>query len=537
MLQQTEQSNEAVQAALLALEPKPNRRASVRDIRTMLAVPTLRVLVQQILSSLEEYLKAAQHRRRLDMRLWWAHMQICLVGHTLSHEFDDQSHFIKNIDSFGKCSELLMTMLREIDGQLAEVTGSLFSESDSLDIFETRLGSLAQGLVSRLPEVLKKRAELRWFHSFSNHIGPVDLINQYYIPSNQSHNKYRNVARTRMKKALALLRNKDISIAPELHHDYQDLKNVESARGHYYGIFRRQRVLVESLYWKCEDSPVTPEERVRVMELKAKGFWGDADICSSRVLKCLGFVDEVGREDGRDGYSFIYQLPADVDLERFTGMISLSDVLKDTSTKTDLIPDLQERYHLAFSLASFLSELRRTGYLHENFNTRNVVFAKTPISGSHALSDDCSLWSKFYVIGLQKSRPEGQTWHTEGPMDSSKARELEEHPEYRKTRRFVFEYDYYSLGVILLQIANWVPLQKSPGRNIAKDLRERCDLKAVEKLRHITCRTYRDVVLACLDGTLDRQGNGSMEEQDLSALQKFNDNVILPLKKLSALGI
>ena len=255
------------------------------------------------------------------------------------------------------------------------------------------------------------------------------------------------------------------------------------------------------------------------------------------VLKCLGFVDEVGREDGRDGYSFIYKLPADVDLERFTGMISLSDILKDTTKKTYLIPDMQERYQLAFSLASFISELHRSNYMHENFNTRNIVFAKIPISGSLGLSDDCSSWSKFYVIGLQKSRPEGQKWDTEGPVDTSKSRELEEHPEYRKRRRFVFEYEYYSLGVVLLQIATWVPLEKWPGRNIAKELRERCDPTAVEKLRCITCRTYRDVVLACLDGTLDRQGTGTMEEQNLLVLQKFTERVILPLQMLSALRI
>jgi hypothetical protein len=367
-----------------------------------------------------------------------------------------------------------------------------------------------------------------------------NLLKPYYPLSHEERDKTSNSNRERMRNVLVQMAQNLEADAKEFYHNPRDLKYVETKGGHEYGFFKEQRVLVESLFWKSDERAVSPEERIRIMQLRAKSFNTESKPRKLNILKCLGFVDEVEREDGRDSYSFMYELPVEVDLMDFGGMTTLSAVLNRTCNNTAMMPDLQGKFQLAYALASFFQEFHRLKCLHENFNTRNVVFAYDPISRYGSFDEPtyhgASPWSKPYVIGLQKCRPDGQEWSTEGPADRSMLRKQEEHPNYRGRERFLMEYDYYSLGVVLLQIGSWTPLEQMPKLNIS-ELRQQPKHRYFRKLRVPVGQKYADVVRACLDGTLDRENDFSLAEQNKAVFEKFMNKVVIPLEKLSSLQI
>jgi hypothetical protein len=121
--------------------------------------------------------------------------------------------------------------------------------------------------------------------------------------------------------------------------------------------------------------------------------------------------------------------------------------------------------------------------------------------------------------------------------------EYKQHSDYRRKRRFILEYDYYSLGLVLLKIAGWTSLQnwfkKKEYKNMAPEaFRERLREKYVPRLAVIIGEVYRDAVCAYLDGTLERDKHSSLsEDSNKEVFHKFVEKVAKPLEELSQLRI
>jgi hypothetical protein len=73
------------------------------------------------------------------------------------------------------------------------------------------------------------------------------------------------------------------------------------------------------------------------------------------------------------------------------------------------------------------------------------------------MEDRSVLLTHPYIVGLNKSRPGGKAWHTQGPALEADYLNYR-HPAYQRTRRFRFGYDCYGLGIVLLEIGLWIPL-------------------------------------------------------------------------------
>ncbi|KAI9775959.1 MAG: hypothetical protein M1839_000658 [Geoglossum umbratile] len=521
----------AVAVALGTLKPDRDMRMSISSARSRLAVPTLWALAQQLLDELQKLLGAKFTKQRLSMKLWWAHMQIYLFSKAVSPKVDRESHFARNAQSFDQFSCILTALLRKIETNV--------SGMDREGTFENDFERMTQELTSGLPNDVRNAAEAQWFLSMSSNTEYLALLNSKYSESHQGRDETSECIRKQLRDILMEIKNGRDTEAPEVYHNHQDLKYVELYGEHEYGIFRGQKVLVESMYFKTEIGAVSPSERCRVMQLKAKGFQLEPKPHDLRILKCLGFVDEVQRLDGSNGYSFIYELPQEaVRPRRFQGMVTLFEVMDRTAKSTAEQPCVREKYQLASALASFFRELHDINYLHENLNTRNIVFAKDPSIAGDEPNDDnpdnqVSLWSQPYVIGLQKSRPDGQKWATEGPASNQKWQKDEQHPSYHDQQRFFMEYDYYSLGLVLFQIGVWSPLQAMSEK--PAQFRKQPGHKYFKKLRTYTDPEYREATRVCLDGTLERRPDQdcSIDEQNREVLQMFIQRVLLPLRRLS----
>ncbi|KAF1847230.1 kinase-like protein [Cucurbitaria berberidis CBS 394.84] len=514
-----------IETARSVLIVNPEDRPSMSEARCTLAVPTLRVLVQHVLEKFKQLLDTRKTLQRLSMNLWWAHAQIDLFNHSVSDHFDDDTHFARHAGSFEKCSDTLVKLLRELDSILQTI-----SDTGKLDMsFDTPLQSLAQCLANQLPTKLKERAEAKWFVSLSEG-HQNSLIKNTYVQSHEQRDQTRESVRQHMRDLLTKPPDPSEPETVELYHDHKALKYVELMHGHYYGLFNDNWVLVESMYWKPEDPAITVEERHRVMQRRAQGFSQEPKPAPLCLLKCLGFVDERRREDGEEGYSFLYELPPEVNNAKFHGMVSLAAILNRTAADK---PTPRDKFQLAYALATFVQEFHLLGCLHETFCARNIVFLRDPLTevgGNGA-------WGQYYVIGLQKSRPEGQNWSTEGPAEISLQEEQERHPDYQANGRFLAEYEYYSLGIILLQIGSWSPVLSFKVTEL-KQLRENKKHAYLERLSRRIGQKFTDVIRVCLDRSLDRDSNAlglSLEEHNQEVLHKFQDKVVTPLAELASL--
>jgi serine/threonine protein kinase len=522
------QMHEIVETALLVLEPNPEKRPEISEARLRLAVSTLRVLVDQVLRELECYFKTKRDLQRLGMNLFWAHTQILLFAEAVSPSFEEESHFARNLKAFDGCSVILTKILRCVGSESSRGAATSTTQRVFNNMFECELEEMARDLANQLPPELRKRAEGNLFTSMFEGNDRFGIITTY-MQSHEKMNRIRESVRENIRDLLEQMKNHPETGAQELYHHKRHLQRIESKRGHDYGLFKGQRVLIESMYWKSEERTVSPNERLRIMQLRAKSFNLEPKPLGLRILKCLGFVDEVARFDGRDGYSFIYELPSNTATTNFRGLISLAELFNNQRTVQR--PKLRERFHLAFVLASFLQEFHQIICLHENFGAHNIVFAGDP-----SVSDpyDASLWGNPFVIGLQKSRPDGQQWSTEGPADMSASDTKGEHPEYREKGRFLMEYDYYSFGVVLLQLGSWTPVEMLTD---VCEIRKKPDHIYLEKLSRHVGQRYSDVIRVCLDGTLDRQNGQSMEDANGDILQKFVRKVVKPLEQLAGYDI
>jgi hypothetical protein len=340
---------------------------------------------------------------------------------------------------------------------------------------------------------------------------------------------------------LNLLRGFKYSIK-NLLHSTKDLTNKEDKKGHRYASFKTTtRVLVEWMYYRPSWEKIPVSQMLMAMELKAQGFNVHPKPPGLRLLKCLGFVEDSQESGKRQGYGFLYELPANEFKSGFA--ITLSELLSASltpKTAESAIAPLKGKLKLANALALFFGHFHAMGWLHESFNSKNILIPAT----SDELFNLSTSWSQPYVVGLQKSRPEGKSYHTEGPSDDNSLVDYE-HPDYRKKGRFLREYDYYSLGMVLLEIGLWFPVKAWSQRQDYRQLRpeqfrQLLISKYAPRLKDRMGQIYWDTVVTCLDGSLstaDPTRSRSHEEMDKFVFGNFLQKVMIPLRRLSELDI
>jgi hypothetical protein len=211
----------------------------------------------------------------------------------------------------------------------------------------------------------------------------------------------------------------------------------------------------------------------------------------SPFLACLGYFEEDGR------FGLVYQKPDHADQKQ--DPVSLADLLGDGDN--DHMPDLGDRFRLAYSLANSINEFHSMGWLHKNINPYNILFFQTrsPTQGHQSGIDI----SSPFLAGLDFSRH--VTVRTTPPT-ITKIYELYCHPSYLREGSFASgfrrRYDIYSLGLVLFEIGCWRKLEEfdlseGPREGIASQIEE----EYIHWIGVSMGSTYRAVVLACLKGT------------------------------------
>ncbi|KAL6871981.1 prion-inhibition and propagation domain-containing protein [Trichoderma novae-zelandiae] len=182
-----------------------------------------------------------------------------------------------------------------------------------------------------------------------------------------------------------------------------------------------------------------------------------------RTPHCLGFFDKADPDVPEDDVDIldrrlglIFQRPDGDDAHDALPPVSLRELLLD---KTVRKPRVTDRVKLAHALSDCLLHLHAVNWLHKGLRSHNVLFFR-----SKAGHID---YTQVYLSGFDFSRPVGSEEATEIPGYDA-LHDLYRHPraqsnQGRSRQRSKKSFDIYSLGVILVELAHWKPVEAVVG--------------------------------------------------------------------------
>ena len=283
-----------------------------------------------------------------------------------------------------------------------------------------------------------------------------------------------------------------------------------------------------------------------------------------RALKCRGFY----HVEGHHYFGLVYEYPEVAAAAATTAtmgpsspparVVQLAELIHDldvTDYKRSILVSLDDRFRLAYDLAAAVYAFHQVGWLHKNISSYNVLFfqdddKKKKGDGSEQVTEAFSrpsLASPF-LIGFSHARPneEGQYSNkTSVSAHGDKLLRAYRHPLYygddERRAPYRSAYDYYSLGLVLLEIGYWRQL-----KDIVSTTK---GLTHAERTHHLRSRrvpalaasmgdAYTTAVAACLDDAALSNGgaSGDRGDQDAERLavdRNFERLVITPLEALA----
>ncbi|PGH35750.1 hypothetical protein GX50_01463 [[Emmonsia] crescens] len=135
--------------------------------------------------------------------------------------------------------------------------------------------------------------------------------------------------------------------------------------------------------------------------------------------------------------------------------------------ESKLRPSLETRLHLASKLAMTLSELYGSSWLHKNIRSENILFPdlygvkKNNKNEPLPLDTNSNLLLSPFVAGFNYSRQETEAQTIDKNQFHDDIRPvIYRHPNYQgdAAQGYRIGYDIYSFGLVLAEIAWWVPL-------------------------------------------------------------------------------
>ncbi|KAF5026823.1 hypothetical protein F66182_1107 [Fusarium sp. NRRL 66182] len=241
---------------------------------------------------------------------------------------------------------------------------------------------------------------------------------------------------------------------------------------------------------------------------------------SNYLLRAIGFAeDEVAK-----CWWIVYEMPPPI-ATTTCQVLTLNERL---GRQFAHIAPLETRTRLASALASAYSELFSSGWVHKAISSHSIVYFGQQSDVAHP-----------FVAGFEFSRQDTEESNVDAAKTQARVeRNLYRHPNYigNESNRYMAQYDIYSFGLVLIEIALWQPLKdvcphgqsESFGRQEARHVQEWAS-KMVES--HFAFRVgtvYANVVSWCL-----KNGTGnSHSQEDWHPALAFNDHVVVPLSSL-----
>ncbi|KAH9218774.1 kinase-like domain-containing protein [Leptodontidium sp. 2 PMI_412] len=207
--------------------------------------------------------------------------------------------------------------------------------------------------------------------------------------------------------------------------------------------------------------------------------------------------------------------------------IALADLIEDTRNRR-MRPDLGAKFRLAESLAAAVLDWHKVGWVHRGISAFSIIFfGTTPESWLESVEEP-------FFLGFQYSRPNEPNTFTLGPPENPELLDYC-HPTYLKgATRHLPEFDYYSLGLVLLEIGYWKRVKSIVSNFDDEDqspekLREWLLGNPVEELHMVMGRVYQEAVRTCLTF----QSKSSLDQKCLVPVdvqEEFEEKVLAKLR-------
>jgi serine/threonine protein kinase len=302
----------------------------------------------------------------------------------------------------------------------------------------------------------------------------------------------------------------------------------EHITGHLLGDSVGQPILVEWRDFGRQSADKTVQNELLVRADAIAEMLGQKKPEEFCALHCRGFFHSTKRS----AFGLVFDFPQIESLDPIAvDPRSLHNLLEQTSGQPKLHPTLDDRFWVAHKLCRAVLEFHMVDWLHKSLSSFNVMFF--PTSGS--LEDD---WFRQpYVVGFSHSRPDEVSSYSGGP-ESSKTDHYQ-HPWYFVDKRYRAEYNYYSLGLVLLEIELWTPLSvmiKKYPHFSSEQIRQHLIGRQLPFLKKSMGRHYYEAVKSCLQGGFSLDGfelNDKLQTADVRSLRlQFNSKVVKRLAKL-----
>jgi serine/threonine protein kinase len=291
----------------------------------------------------------------------------------------------------------------------------------------------------------------------------------------------------------------------------------------------QSEVIVEWLHYNAvwSDEIIGQELFIRIRtiaELLASA--GNDKFTVPSVLQCKGFF----HDPTRFAFGLVYKISPMINAERQKGAapITLQQMLGNITVR----PVLDERFRFAHGLAEAVLQFHRLGWLHKALVPSNILFQ--PIAANNTLSvDDLPAFQGPYIIGFSRSREDEELAFTLGPGEDTRSRKYQ-HPWYRQSKvRFQHVFDYYSLGMVLLEIGMWDSIDSITASGRYKDLgpQEFSDTVVARNMSRLALtmgEDYAEAVRCCLTGF--RHHYDMQQTGRLQAVQESNVDLFMAFK-------
>jgi hypothetical protein len=389
------------------------------------------------------------------------------------------------------------------------------------NLWDMQPSSVRRSMVSRLEEAMLDTGNIANLQEAQSSVDKSlkdDLGN-----SSKGNLDYRRVARLAIMKDIASALIQQEFSDQDLFVDVSSLKPPITELHHHLvktvdGTDRR--VLIETM--KYEKAWVSRVQellaRVKaVASLRSRGTIKEI----FPVLKCKGYYHDASRLQ----FGIVYELPL---FAGSTDPMNLVQVISGTQPRAKQ-PSLTQKFKLASTLVSHILSFHTGGWLHKNICAFNIIcFPKVFNSLAESLSSP-------YFIGFNHSRLNDENSVVPGPETEY------QHPQYLRNtmkyaddpqtplRRFRQEFDYYSVGLVLMEIAFWIPLSAitkavtgSPEELLTELLK-----KYIPLVKTYMGDSYGESVRSCLTCYTGDDRTPEKVRED------FSVNVVIPISQCS----
>jgi len=230
-----------------------------------------------------------------------------------------------------------------------------------------------------------------------------------------------------------------------------------------------------------------------------------------RVLRCNGYY----QDERKKRFGLIYEIPT-LDPRPIT----LRQLIKNSNKRSDR-PSLNSLFELSRKIVQCVLEVHKVGWVHKSVSSYNIIFFPTTASQPIPVTAP-------YLIGFNHSRGDSRQTFTEGLVDETQRQY--HHPEYlQNDHGFRPEHDYYSVGLVLLEIGRWRTMGQLTQPMVGLTLHERSEAlvkECADNLRNSMGGLYCDAVMTCL--TSDFGGSRNRNE----IRDQFETKVVNRLAKL-----